>query len=417
MKTTIINNLQEELQQEAQFLPEWIHDFLIRWGMNEELASWLDQCLSLALLLLFVFMIGVIIDLVNRHVITRIVRRTKNKWDDLFVDGKIIHNLSYVIPSIIFSGLLPFAINSDVTVTLLGKIVQIIIIVFIIKLVFSITRVFAQIYSRKSSYATKPIQVIFQIINVFAIFLAGLVILSIVLDKSFGTLIAGLGASMAILMLIFKDSILGFVSGWQLSSNDMLRIGDWITAPKYGADGTVIEISLYSVKVQNFDNTITTIPPYALISDSFQNWRGMTDSGGRRIKRSLNVDINSIRFCDSEMLERLSRMPLLKGYIAETEEKLRGQEETRQTNVGIFRAYITAFLKQHPAISKDMTCMVRQLQPTEKGLPLEIYCFVNKTDWTFYENTQSDIFDHILSIAKVFDIRIFQFPTGIEVLK
>jgi miniconductance mechanosensitive channel len=218
-----------------------------------------------------------------------------------------------------------------------------------------------------------------------------------------------MGAFMAVLILVFKDSILGFVAGWQLSANDMLRQGDWITVPKFGADGTVEEVSLYSVKVRNFDNTITTIPPYTLVSDSFQNWRGMEESGGRRIKRYIGIDITSISFCTPEMLERFRKIQYLTEYIDKTEaEILQYNKENntdnsilvngrRQTNIGVFRAYLQSYLDNHPEVNHDLTCMVRQLQPTARGVSIELYFFTRVKNWVYYENVQSDIFDHVMA--------------------
>jgi len=286
----------------------------------------------------------------------------------------------------------------------------------------------ARIYSQSEDYSNKPIQIIFQIVAVIAYFVGAISLLSILLDTSFTTLFAGLGASMAILILVFKDTILGFVAGWQLSSNDMLRQGDWITVPKYGADGNVEEVSLYSVKVRNFDNTITTVPPYALVSESFQNWRGMQESGGRRIKRAIIIDMTSIRFCNNEMIENFRKIKYLTEYIDTTEEiisKYNQENQTdnsilvngrRQTNIGVFRAYIQKYLENHPEINHDMTTMVRQLQPTEKGIAIELYFFTKVKDWVYYENVQSDIFDHIMAIVPQFGLRVFQFPSSKEVV-
>ena len=237
-------------------------------------------------------------------------------------------------------------------------------------------------------------------------------------------LLTGLGASAAILMLVFKDSIMGFVSGIQLSANNMLKVGDWISMPKYGADGTVIEVTLNTVKVRNWDNTIITIPPYALVSDSFQNWQGMRDSGGRRVKRSINIDMRTVRFCTPEMLAKYRKIRLLKEYIDKTEKVVEHYNKEhdidnsilvngrRQTNLGVFRAYLTNYLKSLPDVNKELTCMVRQLQPTEQGIPLELYFFSSVKDWVPYEGIQADVFDHVLAIIPEFGLSVFQNPTG-----
>jgi len=318
----------------------------------------------------------------------------------------------------------PIALKSLFWINLFEKGALIYIVFVIIKAIHVASKAMSKAYSKSEDYANKPVQIIFQIISVLAFFIGAISLLSILLDTSFATLFAGLGASMAIIILVFKDTILGFVSGWQLSSNDMLRQGDWITVPKYGADGNVEEVSLYSVKVRNFDNTITTVPPYALVSESFQNWRGMQESGGRRIKRSIIIDMTSIKFCTPEMLDKFRKIQYLTEYIDSTEEIIRNYNEKnktdnsmlvngrRQTNIGIFRAYIQKYIENHPEVNHEMTTMVRQLQPNEKGIPLELYFFIRNKDWVYYENVQSDIFDHIMAVVTAFDLRVFQYPSS-----
>ncbi len=401
-------------------LPDAIHGFMLRNGVPEAFAAWLDQIISMAIIILIAYLIGIAADRIGNRIMFRIMRLTKTEWDDIFYKNRVFHKAITTIPAMIIYSLVPLAIRSAVWISVFRKIAVIYIIVQIIRAISSATTSLTEIYSAKTHYSTKPIKVFFQIINVVSIFCGGIIILSVLINESVTTLIAGLGASMAIIMLIFKDSILGFVAGWQLSANDQLRIGDWITVPKYGADGDVIEMSLYAVKVRNFDNTITTVPPYALISESFQNWRGMQESGGRRIKRSINIDMKSVRFCDSEMLERFSSIGILREYI-ETKQKeidefnVKLPEKSpiyrRQTNLGVFRAYVTNYLKNNPELNTSLTYMVRQLQPTEKGIPLEIYCFVADKKWVHYESVQSDIFDHIISIIPFFGLEIFQYPS------
>ena len=247
-----------------------------------------------------------------------------------------------------------------------------------------------------------------QTAQVILFFIGGIVVISVLIDKSPMVLLTGLGASAAILMLVFKDSIMGFVSGIQLSANNMLKVGDWIAMPKYGADGTVIEVTLNTVKVRNWDNTITTIPPYLLVSDSFQNWRGMQESGGRRVKRSINIDMNSVRFCTPEMLAKYKKIQLLTDYVEQTEQVVKEYNKEhhidnsilvngrRQTNLGVFRAYLTNYLKSLPDVNKNLTCMVRYLQPTEQGIPVELYFFSAVKEWVPYEGIQADVFDHLL---------------------
>jgi miniconductance mechanosensitive channel len=246
------------------------------------------------------------------------------------------------------------------------------------------------------------------------------------MNKELGVLFASLGTLTAVLMLVFKDAILGLTAGIQLTTNKMLAIGDWLEMPKYGADGDVLEITLTTVKVQNWDRTITTIPTYALISDAFKNWRGMSESDGRRIKRSLFLDLNTIRFCDEPLLKRLSRIQLIQEYVDRKKEELAEYNKQskvddsclvngrRMTNVGTFRAYITAYLKRHPMVNQEMTLLVRQLEPTPKGLPIQIYIFSKEKRWVPYEDIQSDIFDHLLAVLPEFDLRVFQSPSGVD---
>jgi len=398
-----------------------INQMLIDWGMSPVLAGWLDEIISVTLL----FIIAYIADLIGRYIINRIIghiaKFTKSTWDDIFVENKVFKYLVHIIPGIVFYLCTPIAISSVIWVVIFQKAALIFIVVEILRAVHASTNAMTQICSQSESYSNKPIKVIFQIVSVIAYFVGFIAILSISINTDLTTLFAGMGAFMAVLILVFKDSILGFVAGWQLSANDMLRQGDWITVPKFGADGTVEEVSLYSVKVRNFDNTITTIPPYTLVSDSFQNWRGMQESGGRRIKRSIILDMTSIGFCTPEMLERFRKIKYLKDYLDQTEaeiEKFNMENETddtvlvngrRQTNIGVFRAYIQKYLENHPEVNHEMTCMVRQLQPSEKGISLELYFFTRVKDWIYYENVQSDIFDHVMAVVEHFDLHVFQY--------
>jgi miniconductance mechanosensitive channel len=250
----------------------------------------------------------------------------------------------------------------------------------------------------------------------------------VLFGKNPGFFLGGLGAFTAVIMLIFKDSILGFVAGIQLTRNDMVRIGDWIEMPKYNADGDVIDVSLNTVKVQNWDKTIATIPTYVLMTDSFRNWRGMADSGGRRIKRALYIDMNSIKFCTEQMLDRFARFEFIRDYIDRKRKEVADYNVEnhvddsqlvngrRLTNVGTFRAYVEAYLRNHPKVHQDMTFLIRQLAPTEHGLPLEIYVFSNDQVWANYEAIQSDIFDHVLAVVPQFDLRVFQTPSGMDLV-
>lgn len=405
-----------------------IYKMLTEWGISPVLASWLDEIISMTLLFLLAYGVDLISRFIVHKIITRIAKFTTAIWDDIFIEFKVFRLMAHVFPGIVFYLCTPIALKSVFWVSLFEKGALIFIVYAIIRSIHAATKAMAKIYSQSEDYSNKPIQIIFQIVAVIAYFVGAISLLSILLDTSFTTLFAGLGASMAILILVFKDTILGFVAGWQLSSNDMLRQGDWITVPKYGADGNVEEVSLYSVKVRNFDNTITTVPPYALVSESFQNWRGMQESGGRRIKRAIIIDMTSIKFCTHEMIDNFRKIKYLTEYIDSTEEVIsRYNQENqtdnsmlvngrRQTNIGVFRAYIQKYLENHPEVNHDMTTMVRQLQPTEKGIAIELYFFTKVKDWVYYENVQSDIFDHIMAIVPQFGLRVFQFPSSKEVV-
>ena len=271
---------------------------------------------------------------------------------------------------------------------------------------------------------SRPIKGYLQVLKIIAYVIGTIVIIAVLTDRSPLLLLSGIGAATAVLMLIFQNSILGLVASIQLASNNMVQIGDWIEMPKYGADGDVIDISLHTVKVQNWDKTIITIPTHALISDSFKNWKGMSEAGGRRIKRSIYIDMTSIKFCDEEMLERFKKIRYIQQYINDKTEEIEEYNKKlgidaeslvngrHLTNIGTFRAYIMQYLKNHPRIHKGMTQIVRQLEPTEKGLPIEIYAFTNDTAWAAYESIRPDIFDHILAVVPEFDLRLFQNPSG-----
>ena len=286
-----------------------------------------------------------------------------------------------------------------------------------------------EIYQKLPISQGRNIKGFVQVVKIVFYFIAILLIISILADEELTALIAGLGAMAAVLMLIFKDTILGFVASIQLSANKMVNVGDWISMPKYNADGDVIDISLNTVKVQNWDKTIATIPTYALVSESFNNWKGMEQSGGRRIKRSINIDMNSVTFLDATQIEKLRKFHLLKDYISEKEKQIADYNKSlgledgmvtngrKMTNLGTFRKYLEEYLHQHPKIHKDMTFLVRHLQPTDRGLPIEIYVFSKDQAWANYEAIQADIFDHILAILPEFDLHVFQNPTGSDFQK
>lgn len=421
-----ITDSTEILREEAiKFVPMQIDRAIDGVGGFIGLPMWISELVSFTLLVAFAYLIFIISKLVVSKVSTRIARSTTSKWDDALVENKVFVTLTYIIPCLFLILTMKYVLSNEELIIILKKALYIFMIYKVLRTVTLFLKSAAQVYQLNEKKKNKPIQVIFQLITVIVYFIGGLIFISILIDKPLGGLIAGIGAFTTIIMLIFKDSILGFVAGWQLSANDQLRIGDWITVPKYGADGDVIEMSLYSVKVRNFDNTITTVPPYALISESFQNWRGMQESKGRRIKRSIFLDLNSVKFCDEKMLEKYSQIEYLKDYITKTQSsfidntsdefkrksKYIPETARRQTNIGIFRAYMQYYISLNPEISNELTCMVRQLGPSEKGVPLEVYCFTVNKNWVHYEKVQSDIFDHFIAMVPFFDLKIFQFPS------
>lgn len=374
-------------------------------GIDKENLSWSTRLTLVALILL----ISYIMTKLFRHLVIpavhKITSRTKATWDDYLFNEKMMTSFCRMIPPIMFYLLLPFVFNNVPQVLdILLKGCLIYLVITTLMLVNSFLNSLYEISNEHETLRNRPLKGIYQMINLVAIGIGIILIISILIDQNAATILAGLGASAAVLMLIFKDSILGLVAGVQLSANDMLRPGDWITMPKYGADGDVLEVSLTTVKVRNFDKTITTIPPYALVSDSFQNWRGMRETGGRRIKRSIFIDMTTVHFCS----EREKEMFASRGWIDETQTK----PGVQVVNLYVFRNYLQNYLKEHPRTHKELMIMVRQMQPTSEGLPLEIYCFSNTTVWPEYEQIQGEIFDHILAVIPEFGLRIFQRPSG-----
>lgn len=398
---------------------------LRHWGLDAETTGITQRLVIICV----IFILAFLVDWLCRRFIVRgikkITARTRVKWDDVLFNDKVLNNFCHIIPPVIIYALLPLAFPSgSPLLVFLLRLAMIYIIAVCLRFVSVFLGVLFELTSHRKEFRNRPLKGVYQIVQVALFFVGTIIIISVLINKSPIHLFAGLGASAAILLLVFKDTIMGFVSGVQLSANDMLRPGDWITMPKYGADGTVVEVTLNTVKVRNWDNTITTIPPYALVSDSFQNWRGMSESDGRRVKRSLNIDMTSVRFCTHEMLRKYKEIVILKEYIEDTEKVIRAYNEKHalaednlingrhQTNLGVFRAYWELYLKSLPQVNTDMTCMVRQLQPTEKGIPMEIYFFSRQKDWIPYEQVQADIFDHILAVLPEFGLRVFQEPSG-----
>lgn len=330
-------------------------------------------------------------------------KKTRSKWDDIIISANVLKNAFNLVPPVAIIALLPILIEEESYIySILMKILVVYITIVAVKLICAVLTSLYRLSNEFEKTKNNTLQGVFQMLKIATICVGAIIIISIIIESDPLKILAGLGASAAVLMLVFKDSIMGLVAGVQLSANDMLRPGDWIEMPKYGANGNVIDVSLTTVKVQNWDKTITTIPPYALVSDSFQNWRGMVDSGGRRIKRSIFIDMNSIAFCSKSDIERYKEC----GWIDEID------EEHKVVNLNVFRNYLEKYLSNHKLVNKDMTIMVRQLQPTSQGLPLELYFFYDGTAWVPYEHAQAEIFEHVFAILKEFGLKVFQSPTG-----
>ncbi|NOY54245.1 MAG: mechanosensitive ion channel [Deltaproteobacteria bacterium] len=359
--------------------------------------------------------------------IAKLATASRNQWDNIFIENRVLHYLAHLVPATLFYQFGPILLRDQpVPASLFREFVFLYIVLVLLLAANATLNAGLEIYQQFPVSQRFPLKGFVQALKII-LFLAGsILLLSILTGKSPLVFFSGLGAMTAVLMLVFKDAILGFVAGIQLTANNMVRKGDWIEMPQFGADGDVLDVSLTTVKVQNWDKTITSIPAYALISQSFKNWRGMEESGGRRIKRAIHIDMNSIRFCDEGMLDRFSHIQYLRDYLDEKRKALSDYNRRlgvdpsvlvngrRLTNIGTFRAYVREYLKHHPKIHQGMTFLVRQLNPGPTGLPLEIYVFSNDQVWANYEEIQSDIFDHLLAALPEFDLNVFQNPTGAD---
>lgn len=408
---------------------QWYNDLLSGTGMSDGLVIFFE---NLTIIVITVFLALLADFLVKRIIISSIkaiVLKTKNDWDDIFVERRVFNRLAHLAPALVVFYSLQYIFEAEKLVTFLGNITQTYMVIVVLLVVDAVINALHEIYHRLPISEGRNIKGFVQVVKIVFYFVAIIFIISIFSEKTPTALMASLGALAAVFMFVFKDTILGFVASIQLSANKMVRVGDWIAMPKYGADGDVIDINLTSVKVQNWDKTIASIPTYALVSESFNNWKGMEESGGRRIKRSINIDMSSVTFLSPEQIEKLRNFHLLKDYITNKQKEinefntsLKLEEGTvtngrKMTNLGTFRKYLEAYLEQHPMIHNDMTFLVRHLQPTEKGLPIEIYVFSKDQAWANYEAIQADIFDHILAILPEFDLHVFQNPTGSDFQK
>ena len=392
---------------------------------NQGFGLFWAELTSRVLLSIIFLMISSIIYWVSRRVVLglfyRISRKTKTHFDDLLIKNKTAKRLAYLFPVLFLYQFLPEIFSNNQTVfELLKNILEAFSIVIIINLIRALLKTINDYIKTIPSFKDKPIDSYIQVIMIFLWFIGGILILSVLTGKDVGTFLTTLGALSAVLLFVFKDTILGFVASVQITVNDTVRIGDWITMPGNNADGDVISISLSAVQIQNFDKTITSIPTYKLLSDAFINWRGMSDSDGRRIKRSLLIKISSIRFLEAEKLVEIEKIERIKPFIEKRKAEIESSNQREKndkkllingrnlTNLGLFRNYTEAYLKEHPMVNPNMTIMCRQLSPTAQGIPLEVYVFSVDKDWKNYEHIAADIFDHLLAATKYFNLECFE---------
>ena len=384
-------------------LGKWMNKILIDWGMDPKVADRFDETIIAILMIAIAVVLNYLCQAILVGGMKQYTRRKPHLWNTLLMKRKVFHNLIHTIPAILVYALLPMAFMRGKELLLISQKACAIYIIFSLLLAINgILLMIMDIYDGKETMKNRPMKGFIQVLQVLLFFIGGIVIIAIIVNKSPASLFAGLGASAAILMLVFKDSILGFVAGIQLSANDMVRPGDWITLPSGAANGTVQEITLNTVKIQNFDNTISTVPPYTLVSSPFQNWRGMVESGGRRVMKSIFLDLNTIKFCTPDMLDTFRKeIPLLADY--------KPDEGVVPTNSQIFRVYVERYLTSLPVVNTDLDLIISQLQSTEYGVPIQIYFFSRNKVWKEYERIQSDIFDHFFAMVPKFDLKVYQY--------
>ena len=384
-------------------LGSWMNEILIDWGIDPKLANMFDETI------IAVLMIGVSIGLdylcqaIFVGGMRRYTKRAPHQWNTLLMKRKVVHHLIHVLPGILVYFLLPLAfVRGKEILDFSQKICAVYIIAAILFTINGLLLVMLDVYNARDKQKNRPMKGFVQVLQVLLFFIGGIIIIAVLLDKSPMTLFAGLGASAAVLMLVFKDSILGFVAGVQLSANDMLRIGDWIALPNDTANGTVEEITLNTVKIRNWDNTISTVPPYTLVNNSFQNWRGMQESGGRRVNKNIYLDMTTLKFCTPDMLDVIRKdVPLMADY--------QPAEGEVPTNAQLYRIYIERYLRSLPVVNQDLDLIISQKEPTTYGVPVQVYFFSRNKVWKEYERIQSDIFDHLLVMVGKFDLKLYQY--------
>ena len=413
----------------SAFLNAYLKENLLELGLTTGMVEWLVRGGLILLALLLSWVAHRVSQGPIKRSIEKFAHYTIQQWDDILVEKHIVKRILYFIPLILLYVLSSPILTGTSLLPFSQALISVLFLITVMMFLDAMLSALLEIYGKSAIAKEISITPFVQILKLGLYFVTGILLLSLLLQKTPLYFLSGLGALTAVLMFVFKDVLMGFVAGIQLIANKMVAPKDWIEMPKYGADGDVLEITLTTVKVQNFDNTITTIPTYALINESFKNWRNMNLSGGRRIKRYVNIDLGSIKFCNSEMLVRFKSIQLISQYIQNRQEEILVYNKKHQidestlvngrrlTNIGVFRSYVEAYLRQHPMIHNDMTFLIRQLSPRENGLPIEIYVFCKNTNWTAYEAIQADIFDHILAVVPEFDLRVFQEPSGSDFQK
>ena len=411
---------------EKDFPVDVVH-WLISHGVNPEMASILSATMMLLISFAFVWLLYMLVKRVIVNFIHIFIKHTKAKWDDVLVEHQVFDKLIMVLPVVTLSELMPYILsNHSFSAAVIQRGLSLVVVVLVVRAIFAALDACHAIAD--SGHLTKrlPIKSFVQLVKLFLFFIGLILAISAITQQSPFFFLSGLGVATGLILLVFKDTILGFVAGIQLATNRMVSVGDWIQMDKYGADGTVSEVTLTTVKVQNFDNTLTMIPAYALVSDSFKNWQGMSESGGRRIKRAISIDIDTVHFLTGEDKTRLVKINHLKQYLPDIEAQINQENEQiedienpvngrRLTNLGTFRAYLREFVSHHDKVHKGMTILVRQLAPTQTGVPIELYIFTNDTNWNHYEDIQADIFDHIFAILPQFGLKVYQAPSGNDV--
>lgn len=398
--------------------------------LDHELAPYLATLLAHALVIGIVLLVAAAVNFVAKRILLRAIRgfiaRTQTAWDDYFLEHRVFDRLSHLAPAMVIYASAGLAFpDSDQLQSLVRHLAVVYMAVFAAVVVDGVLNGLEAIYSTLEVARTRPIRTYVQMVKILVFLAVGIFVVASLTGRSPWGLLSGLGAMTAILMLVFKDTILGLVASIQLTAHDMVRPGDWIEMSKFGADGNVTEVTLNTVKVRNWDKTITTVPTYALVSESFKNWRGMSESGGRRIKRALWLDQTSVEFCDETTLDRLEKLDLIRDYVRDKRRELKAcnvdidmtvpGNGRRMTNFGTFRMYVLRYLQAHPKVHKELTLLVRHVDPGPTGIGLEVYCFSNDQVWANYEAIQADIFDHLLAVMPIFGLRVFQSPTGSDV--